>query len=71
MYTFFCCKVSLLMVWSRLCIDAAGTGGFKDYWNQTETFETLRSYVDMNYDGGRLQATWQQDAKAAALEFKC
>lgn len=24
---------------------------FDTYWNQTETFEALRTYIDMNYDG--------------------
>lgn len=26
---------------------------FNNYWNQTETFEALRFYIDMNYDGLR------------------
>lgn len=26
---------------------------FDDYWNQTETYEALRIYIDMNYDGLR------------------
>lgn len=26
---------------------------FNNYWNQTETFEALRLYIDMNYDGLR------------------
>lgn len=28
-------------------------GKFNNYWNQTETFEALRVYIDMNYDGLR------------------
>lgn len=31
---------------------AAMTSGICDsYWNQTETFEALREYIDMNFDG--------------------
>lgn len=26
---------------------------FDDYWNQTETYEALKTYIDMNYDGLR------------------
>lgn len=26
---------------------------FNNYWNRTETFEALRVYIDMNYDGLR------------------
>ena len=25
--------------------------GFDNYWNQTETFEALKIYIPMNYDG--------------------
>lgn len=27
------------------------TGRFSDYWNQTETFEALRMYIELNIDG--------------------
>ncbi len=27
------------------------SGNFSDYWNQTETYEALRIYIDMNFDG--------------------
>jgi hypothetical protein len=27
------------------------SGKFSDYWNQTETYEALRVYIDMNFDG--------------------
>ena len=27
------------------------SGYFSDYWNQTETYEALRVYIDMNFDG--------------------
>lgn len=26
-------------------------GSFRDYWNQTESYEALKIYVDMNFDG--------------------
>ncbi len=29
------------------------SGNFSDYWNRTETYEALRVYIDMNYDGLR------------------
>lgn len=29
------------------------SGVFDDYWNKTETYEALRSYIDMNFDGLR------------------
>lgn len=29
------------------------SGRFSDYWNQTETYEALRIYIDMNFDGLR------------------
>lgn len=29
------------------------THQFDDYWNQTETYDALRIYIDMNFDGLR------------------
>lgn len=29
------------------------SGIFDDYWNKTETYEALKIYIDMNYDGLR------------------
>lgn len=29
------------------------SGEFHDYWNQTENYEALREYIDMDYDGVR------------------
>lgn len=26
-------------------------GKIENYWNQTETFEALQFYIDMNFDG--------------------
>ena len=26
-------------------------GEFKSYWTQTETYEALKVYIDMNFDG--------------------
>ena len=34
----------------RSVIAAATSGKFDTYWNQTETFEALRIYIDMNYE---------------------
>lgn len=32
-------------------IEAVSSGICDNYWNQTETFEALRTYIDMNFDG--------------------
>ena len=37
----------------RSVVMAARTGICDDYWNQTETFNALQLYIDMNYDGLR------------------
>ena len=34
-------------------VRAMWSGRFSDYWNQTETYEALRIYIDMNFDGLR------------------
>lgn len=35
----------------RSVVSAMRFGKFQFYWNQTETFEALRSYIDMNFEG--------------------
>lgn len=35
----------------RSVVQLMKTGIFDDYWNQTENFEALRAYIDMNFDG--------------------
>jgi hypothetical protein len=37
----------------RSVISAVSFGVCDTYWNQTETFEALRKYIDMNFDGLR------------------
>ena len=32
-------------------VDAMLSGVFDNYWNQTETYEALKSYIKLNYDG--------------------
>ena len=32
---------------------AVSSGIYDDYWNKTETYEALKHYIDMNYDGLR------------------
>ena len=32
-------------------VDAMLSGVFDNYWNQTETYEVLKSYIKLNYDG--------------------
>lgn len=34
-------------------VSAMLSGTFHDYWNRTETYEALKIYIDMNYDGLR------------------
>lgn len=35
----------------RSVVSAMQFGQFQYYWNQTETFEALRTYIDMNFEG--------------------
>lgn len=28
-----------------------GLGNFRSYWNETETFEALKRYIDLDMDG--------------------
>ena len=35
----------------RAVVEATLTGMYDTYWNQTETFEALKVYIDMNFDG--------------------
>ena len=39
----------------------------ENYWNQTETFEALQFYIDMNFDGlkddGWIQKKLEKDRK--------
>ena len=32
-------------------VDAVLSGIFDNYWNQTETYEVLKVYIRMNFDG--------------------
>lgn len=34
-------------------IEAIVTGKFRNYWTQTETYESLKVYIDLNFDGLR------------------
>lgn len=41
-------------IYNPKSVDAAVTSGiFDDYWNKTETYEALKVYIDMNFDGLR------------------
>lgn len=35
----------------RSVVSSLRFGKFNNYWNQTESFEALRTYIDMNFDG--------------------
>ncbi len=32
-------------------VDVMLSGVFDNYWNQTETYEALKSYIKLNFDG--------------------
>ena len=32
-------------------VDAMLSGVFDNYWNQTETYEALKAYIKLNFDG--------------------
>lgn len=35
----------------RSVVNCMRLGKIENYWNQTETFEALQIYIDMNFDG--------------------
>ena len=41
----------------KAVVEAALSGVFDSYWTKTETYEALRSYIEMNYDGLRDMVT--------------
>nr|WP_297771213.1 AAA family ATPase [uncultured Butyrivibrio sp.] len=49
-YSFPKCKSSYN---PKSVVSMIRSGEFHDYWNQTENYEALRTFIDMNYDGVR------------------
>lgn len=41
----------------RSVVQALTTGGFSNFWTQTETFEALKSYIELDMDGLRADIT--------------
>ena len=39
------------MIRSRIVSASAAPEDFASYWTQTETYEALKIYIDLNYDG--------------------
>jgi hypothetical protein len=39
-------------------VDAMLNGEFDNYWTQTETYEALRVYISMNFDGLKDAIVW-------------
>lgn len=44
-------KKTCAMYSPKSVVDAMVTGIFDNYWNQTETYEALKAYIRMNFDG--------------------
>lgn len=44
-------KKTYSMYSPKSVVDAMFTGIFDNYWNQTETYEALKAYIRMNFDG--------------------
>lgn len=47
----------------RSVVSAMRFGKFQFYWNQTETFEALRSYIDLNFEGLKDAVLQMMDGK--------
>ncbi|MBU5480135.1 AAA family ATPase [Blautia sp. MSJ-19] len=45
------CEKTYAMYNPKSVVDAMISGIFDNYWNQTETYEALKAYICMNYDG--------------------
>lgn len=44
-------KICYSMYSPKSVVDAMLSGVFDNYWNQTETYEALKSYIKLNFDG--------------------
>ena len=44
-------KISYAMYSPKSVVDAMLSGVFDNYWNQTETYDALKVYIKMNFDG--------------------
>ena len=44
-------KISYSMYSPKSVVDAMLSGVFDNYWNQTETYEALKAYIKLNFDG--------------------
>jgi len=44
-------RISYAMYSPKSVVDAMLSGVFDNYWNQTETYEALKAYIQLNFDG--------------------
>ena len=44
-------RISYSMYSPKSVVDAMLSGVFDNYWNQTETYEALKAYIQLNFDG--------------------
>jgi len=44
-------KICYSMYSPKSVVDVMLSGVFDNYWNQTETYEALKSYIKLNFDG--------------------
>ena len=51
----------------RSVVSAMRFGKFQFYWNQTETFEALRTYIDLNFEGLKDAILQMMDGKNGVL----
>ena len=50
-YDGYCFSTDLSIYSPRSVVNSMLFGKIENYWNQTETFEALQSYIDMNFEG--------------------
>lgn len=50
-YNGYCFDKDLYIYSPKSVIDAMRRGKFNSYWTKTETYEALKIYIDMNFDG--------------------
>lgn len=45
------------------------SGAFNNYWNQTETYEALKIYIDLNYDGLKNQIIRMMQGDSVSIDI--
>ena len=54
----------------RSVVEAMRHHAFDDYWNQTESFEALRIYIDMNFDGLRYAIIAMMSGESKKIDIR-